>query len=115
LDLFYIHLYYRKYRNNFQKFGGPKCKNIFFYLELLLTRRELDEGWEVQLGAQCGERWGSGEVGTRWRGSARRRLLDEGAGRGEKQGGLSEWRGEKQGSVGSIYRERGGGEEPGRE
>jgi hypothetical protein len=59
LDLFYIHLYYRKYRNNFQKFGGPKCKNIFFYLELLLTRRELDEGWEVQLGLSAA-RWARG-------------------------------------------------------
>jgi hypothetical protein len=40
LDFFYIHFYYRKYRNNFQKFGGPKQKTTFFYLELLLVYRE---------------------------------------------------------------------------
>jgi hypothetical protein len=40
LDLFYIHLYYRKYRNNFQKFGGPKRKTVIFYLGLVLVCRE---------------------------------------------------------------------------
>jgi hypothetical protein len=40
LDLFYIHLYCRKYRNNFQKFGGQKRKTVVFYLELLLVYRE---------------------------------------------------------------------------
>jgi hypothetical protein len=40
LDFFYIHLYCRKYKNIFQKFGGTKHKTTFFYLELLLVYRE---------------------------------------------------------------------------
>jgi hypothetical protein len=62
LDLFYIHLKYRKYRNNFQKFGGPKRKTTFFYLELLLVCRELDGGRETGVqGADGPVAWGTAE------------------------------------------------------
>jgi hypothetical protein len=52
LDLFYIHLKCRKYKNNFWKFEWPKRKTTFFYLELELVHRKV------------GEQGGSGEQGT---------------------------------------------------
>jgi hypothetical protein len=113
-------LYCRKYRNNLQKIGGPKCKIIFFYLELVLVcREELGKGeWSAEQGS--GTRGSRRRAGLRRGGELRgggelRRGEQRGRGQGrEEWESLSEGRGVKQGLAGSIYRERGGGEEPGR-
>jgi hypothetical protein len=58
LNLFYIHLKCRKYRNNFRKFGGQKRKTTFFYLRLVLVYREVDEhGGSGEQGADGPAAW----------------------------------------------------------
>jgi hypothetical protein len=94
LDFFYIHLYCRIYRNNLQKIGGPKCKIIFLYLELLLTHRELNGGSGP--GLSC-----SGEAGARAGRAGRERER-----RGRAWANLA---GREQSSAGLLI-ERGGGE-----
>jgi hypothetical protein len=68
-----IHLYCRKYRNDLQKTGGPKCKTVIFYLGLLLARREgLSEGREKTAPARIGRGWVQRDEAERGRARARR-------------------------------------------
>jgi hypothetical protein len=54
-DLFYIHLYCRKYITNFQKFGRLKRKLALFYLDFLLVHKEeLDRGGSIEQGSGIG-------------------------------------------------------------
>jgi hypothetical protein len=74
----------QKYRNNFRKFGGPKHKTAFFYLELELVDREVGEQGAAgrTVGRTVRARASSGAAGAAPAidGAAN----SEGAGRGER-------------------------------